>query len=114
MAIVLSRAPSKVHTMTLPEWAARRRQARYTLCALLCLLATFSCITYAVIPKHLSGMGLHWPQKRDSGLTLQEVTNLVVMATVMGVGMTAAQDILWPIMDPVRKGEKVRGRGGRR
>lgn len=95
--------------LTADLWAARRRQAVIWAVIVAGLVTFYSSITAYVVPKPPSKMGMYWPAKEDSGLSIAELAQLMGAATAMGVAITAVQDLAWPFMSKHRKGEKVRG-----
>jgi hypothetical protein len=89
------------------EWEARRRGAVFWTAYIAWLVVFYTTVTFAVVPRPPSKMGMHWPAAGQSGLCLGEVAHIFGLALAMGAAITAAQDLAWPLIGAARRGEKV-------
>jgi hypothetical protein len=93
------------------RWPIKRHLAIFWAIKITVVIFFFLALTGNIVPYHLSGMKMFWPEKSDTGLSAWEFGRLMAMAAVMCLGMTAVQDVAWNFIHPERRGEKVRGGG---
>jgi hypothetical protein len=87
--------------------AACRRLAVLWVCVIVVTFCVYVSVPAFALPRPPRRMGLYFPAWADGGLTMLEAGRLLLLSTVIGAVITAAQDLARPMLGDKLVGEKV-------
>ncbi|KAI8476787.1 MAG: hypothetical protein J3K34DRAFT_223931 [Monoraphidium minutum] len=93
--------------LTWEQWVLRRKLAALWVFLIVLTHAVYISVAAFVLDKPPLSIGLYFPERSEGGVTMRELGGLLALAAVIGAAMTAAQELVRPLMSEKQRGEKI-------